>query len=183
MQLRLIFRILKKIGCWLHLKKDFLREAKALGLLNKNNDKINQETTIEVIKQLAMLPLEYNGDINYLKNKLNIIISQYPKYYKMIENYFLDVKLKYFIDGSYNYNLFPPDIRSNRILEKYNKIIKTELGSKRNCNWVIFLNFINRELDRINEKLSKNENINVLYKSKQTKFWIKKFININNKEL
>ena len=63
------------------------------------------------------------------------------------------------------------------------KIIKTELGSKRNCNWVIFLNFINRELDRINEKLSENENINVFYKSKQTKFWIKKFININNKEL
>ena len=132
----------QRIGCWFHLKQDLLREAKALGLLNKNNDKINPETTIEVIKQLAMLPLEYNGDINYLKNKLNIIISQYPKYYNMIENYFLDVKLKYFIDGSYNYNVFPPDIRSNSILERYNKIIKTELGSKRNCNWVIFLNIL-----------------------------------------
>ena len=95
----------------------------------------------------------------------------------MIENYFIDTKMKYFIDGSYNYNAFPPDIRSNSILERYNKIIKTELGSKRNCNWVIFLNFINKELDRINEKLSKNENINVLYESKQTKFGINKFIN------
>ena len=52
---------------------------------------------------------------------------------------------------AFNYNVFPPDIRSNCILERYNKIIKTELGSKRNCNWVIFLNFINKELDRLNE--------------------------------
>ena len=167
----------QRIGCWFHLKQDLLRESKTLGLLNKNNAKINPETTIEIIKQISMLPLEYNGDINFLKNKLNIIISQYPKYYNMIENYFIDTKMKYFIDGSYNYNSFPPDIRSNSILERYNKIIKTELGSKRNCNWVIFLNFINKELDRINEKLSKNENINVLYESKQTKFGINKFIN------
>ena len=48
----------------------------------------------------------------------------------MIENYFLEAKLKYFIDGSYNYNKFPMDIRSNSILERYNKIIKTELGKK-----------------------------------------------------
>ena len=167
----------QRIGCWFHLKQDLLRESKTLGLLNKNNAKINSETTIEIIKQISMLPLEYNGDINFLKNKLNIIISQYPKYYNMIENYFIDTKMKYFIDGSYNYNAFPPDIRSNSIIERYNKIIKTELGSKLNCNWVIFLNFINKELDRINEKLSKNENINVLYESKQTKFGINKFIN------
>ena len=32
---------------------------------------------------------------------------------------------------------------------------------------------------RINEKLSKNENINSLYESKQTKFGINKFINTN----
>ena len=37
-----------------------------------------------------------------------------------------------------------------------------ELGEKRTCNWVVFLNFINRELERINNILSKNENINVL---------------------
>ena len=88
----------------------------------------------------------------------------------MIENYFLEAKLKFFMDGSYNYNNFPMDIRSNSILERYNKIIKTELGVKRTCNWVIFLNFINKEIERINEKLSKNENKNVLFESKHTKF-------------
>ncbi len=42
------------------------------------------------------------------------------------------------------------------------------------------MNFINRETDRINETLGKNENINVLYESKQTKFGKSKYININN---
>ena len=169
----------QRIGCWFHLKQDLLRESKVLGLFNKNNKNINPETTIEIIKQLAILPLEYKGDINYLKNKIHIIISQYPKYYNMIENYFLEAKLKFFMDGSYNYNNFPMDIRSNSILERYNKIIKTELGVKRTCNWVIFLNFINKEIERINEKLSKNENKNVLYESKHTKFGINKFLNNN----
>ena len=70
----------QRIGCWFHLKQDLLRESKTLGLLNKNNAKINPETKLEIIKQIAMLPLEYNGDINFLKNKLSIIYSQYPKY-------------------------------------------------------------------------------------------------------
>ena len=74
----------------------------------------------------------------------------------MIENYFLEGKLKYFIDSSYNYNKFPMDIRSNSRFERYNKITKNELGVKRTCNWVIFLNFISKELERINEKLSRN---------------------------
>ena len=46
----------QRIWCWFHLKQDLLREAKTLGLLNKNNAKINPETTIEVIKQIAMVP-------------------------------------------------------------------------------------------------------------------------------
>ena len=92
---------------------------------------------------------------------------QYPKYYNLIFNYFLEKKIKYFIDSSYNYNKFPKDIRSNSILERYNKTIKNKLGEKRLCNWVIFLNFINDELDRIDNILGKNEYINVLYEQKK----------------
>ena len=44
--------------------------------------------------------------------------------------YFYDNKIKYFEDNSYNYNIFPKDIRSNSILERYNKTIKSELGEK-----------------------------------------------------
>ena len=46
--------------------------------------------------------------------------------------------MKYFIDGSYNYALFPKDIRSNSILERYNKTIKDRLEEKRQYNWVVF---------------------------------------------
>ena len=68
-----------RIGCWFHLKKDLLREAKTLGLLNPKNEKIDPDITLEVITQLSLLPIEYNGDINYLEKKLiywynNIVI-------------------------------------------------------------------------------------------------------------
>ena len=66
-------------------------------------------------------------------------------------------------------------------MERYNKTIKIELGEKRTCYWVIFLNFINRELDRIKNILPKNENINVLYQMKYTKFGLEKFANKDSK--
>ena len=68
-------------------------------------------------------------------------------------------------------------ILDHSILEKYNKIVKSSLGVKRNCNWVIFLNFINNELIRINNLLAKNENKNVFYESKYTKFSLEKYNN------
>ena len=95
------------------------------------------------------------------------MLNQYPKYTNYIVNYFLDSKLKYFIDDSYDYSKFPPDIRSNSILERYNKEIKMQLGEKRTCNWVKFINFINNEILRINNELGKNENINILYEEKK----------------
>ena len=124
-----------------------------------------------------MLPLEYNVDLNILKDKIKAFGDRCPKCYNVIAQYFLDVKIKYFKDGSYNYNKFPKDIRSNSIFERYNKIVKSSLGVKRNCNWVVFLNFINNELIRINDPLAKNENKNVLYESKHTKFSLEKYNN------
>ena len=51
---------------------DLLTEAR---LLNK---KIKSEITQEVIAQLSLFLLEYNGDINYLLNKIDIISKLYP---------------------------------------------------------------------------------------------------------
>ena len=45
------------------------------------------------------------------------MILQYSKYYNLLTNYFLITKMKYFIDGNYNYAVFSKDIRSNSILE------------------------------------------------------------------
>ena len=50
------------------------------------------------------------------------------------------------------------------------------MGAKRSCNWVVFLNFINREILRVSDILAKNENINILYESKTTKFGKEKYI-------
>ena len=83
--------------------------------------------------------------------------------------------MKYYIDGSYNYDLFPKDIRSNSILERYNKTIKDRLGEKRQCNGVVILNFINDESMRITNLLGKNENINILNSMKNSKFGLEKY--------
>ena len=124
---------------------------------------------------MSLLQLSYKGNINDLKIQLNLIITQYPKYYSYILNYFIANKLRYFQDGSYDYSKFSPDIRSNSILESYNKIVKTELGEKRTCNWVTFMQFINKELKRINEILAKNTNVNIVYFQKTTKFGLNKY--------
>ena len=138
--------------------------------MNKNNKKIDYNTTFEVIISLSILSLTYKGDIHYVRDQIKLIISQYPECYKNLCLYFLDSKLQYFEDGSYDYNSFPKDIRSNSVLERYNRTIKSYLGEKRTCNWVVFLNFINNEIIRINELLGKNENINILFAEKTTKF-------------
>ena len=154
-----------------------MREARVLGLFNTKNKKINTDITLEVITQLSLLPIEYNGNINDLIAKLDILAKQYPLYYNLINSYFKDTKIKYFRDDSYNYNKFPKDIRANSVLERYNKIVKRDLGEKRTCNWVIFLNFINNEIDRINKELIENQNVNVLYNMKTTKFGLDKYNN------
>ena len=46
--------------------------------------------------------------------------------------------MKFFIDGSYNYALFPKDIRSNSILERYNKQIKIDQKKKGNVIGLYF---------------------------------------------
>ena len=63
-------------------------------------------------------------------NKLNVLEKQYPLYNNFIKGYFTEIKLKYFMNESFNYNKFPKDIRSNSILERYNKTIKEEMGQK-----------------------------------------------------
>ena len=166
-----------RIGCWFHLKQNLLNQAKICGLFNKKNTKIDTNITFDIISQLSILPLTYKGNIEYLKNQINIILLQYPSYYYNLCAYFLDTKLKYFEDGSYDYNKFPKDIRSNSVLERYNRTIKQYLGEKRTCNWVVFLNFINKEILRINDLLGKNENINILFAEKHTKFGKEKYTN------
>ena len=83
--------------------------------MNSKNKKINVNITYDAISNLSLLTLQYKGNMDILKIKIYIILSQYPEYYNYIVRYFMDCKLKYFQDGSYDYSKFPPDISSNSI--------------------------------------------------------------------
>ena len=74
---------------------------------------------------MIILPLEYKGDNEYVKNKSNMLILQYRKTFTNFCNYFLDQKLKYFIDGSYDYSKFPKDICSNQ-KDKINQLSQNQ---------------------------------------------------------
>ena len=54
-----------------------MKGAKILGLLNPQNKKNKPNITLEIICQKSILPLEYNGYIKYIQNKIKNIISQY----------------------------------------------------------------------------------------------------------
>ena len=57
----------QRIGCWFHLKQDLIRNARSFGLMNKKNKDVDINLTYDIIKQLSILPLEYNGNIEYIK--------------------------------------------------------------------------------------------------------------------
>jgi len=153
---------------------NLINEAKKFGLLNYKNKNIDVNINEYIITELALLPLYYKGDVGIILNKVNEMSANYPIYYNYLHNYFLENKLKYFQDNSLNYYLCLKDVRSNSILERYNRHIKTVLNKKRYCNWILFLNFINDELIAVYKKLSKNTNLNVQYE-KKTKFGLIKY--------
>ena len=62
--------------------------------------------------------------MNIVDKTLENIISTYPDFVNVIENYFKKEKYKYFINGQLNYNNIPKDCRSNSYLENYNCYIK-----------------------------------------------------------
>ena len=47
-----------------------------MGLFNSKNKNINVDTTYEVINQLSILPLNYKGNVDYIKNIINIFINK-----------------------------------------------------------------------------------------------------------
>ena len=74
------FKKAKRIGFWFHLKQDLVYQAKIYDLLNKNNKNLNTKDTFEIIKVMSILPLEYKGDNEYVKNKLNMLIYNILKH-------------------------------------------------------------------------------------------------------
>ena len=65
------FKESKRIGRWFHLKQDLIRNARIMGLLNKRNKEIDINITFDIISQLTKVPLQYKGNIEYIKEKIN----------------------------------------------------------------------------------------------------------------
>ena len=61
------FNVSQRIGCLFHLNQDLIRNARTMGLLNKRNKFLDINITFEIITQLTILPLQYNGNIEYVK--------------------------------------------------------------------------------------------------------------------
>ena len=70
------------------MKQELFRNAWIKILLNRRNKDIEIYITFEIITQLTILPLHYKWNIEYIKEKINIMILQYSKYYNLLTNYF-----------------------------------------------------------------------------------------------
>lgn len=71
------------IGCFFHYKKDLIKNIKLYGLYKKKDKQMSDN----IIKELGILPIYYNGNIEYIDNKLNELKNNNPKYVNFIDNY------------------------------------------------------------------------------------------------
>ena len=81
-------------------------------------------------KKLGELPLIYEGDIDIVTNIIDELKSHYPTHYSFLDSFY-EENIKYFINNSLYYSKYPKLVRSNSILENYNKRIKEYLGKKK----------------------------------------------------
>ena len=90
------------ISCYFHYMDDIFRNLRKYGLY-KNTKK----TSDKILALLSELPIVYNGNLNYIDNRLNRIIENYPEYTNYINNYFKKYKIPFFKDESLNYYNIP----------------------------------------------------------------------------
>ncbi len=102
------------------------------------------EATRIIINKLGELPLIYEGDIDIVTNIIVELKSQYPTHYSFLDSFY-EENIKYFINNSLYYSKYPKLVRSNSILENYNKRINEYLGKTKEVNFINFILFIEKE--------------------------------------
>ena len=132
--LKIYFPTSMHISCYFHYQQDLLRNIRIYGLYKKEL----KDVADKALYLLAVLPLEYNRDIDTVKKKLNNITKKFPLFSNYINNYFMEKKLKDFEDNSLYYKKITKECRTNNFLENYNGYIKSCLGKRRTVNWVNF---------------------------------------------
>ena len=133
----------QRISCYFHYKQSLERNAKKMGLAKKKFIK----ATREVINKLSVLPLIYDGKIDTVTNTIDELKSKYTDHFRYIDSFYNE-NMKYFINNSLYYSKYPKLVRSNSILENYNKQIKEYLGNKKIVNYLNFLSFIKKEVEK-----------------------------------
>lgn len=93
---------------------------------------------------MGELPLIYNGNLDIITNKIEDLKKNYPTHYHYLDSY-LKENLKYFINNALYYSKYPKLVRSNSILENYNRHLKEKLGKNKTVNFINFLSFIKKE--------------------------------------
>lgn len=69
------------------------------------------------------MPLIYDGKIDTVTNTIDELKSKYMDHFRYIDSFYNE-NMKYFINNSLYYSKYPKLVRSNSILENYNKQIK-----------------------------------------------------------
>ena len=168
----------QRISCYFHYKQTLERNAKKMGLTKKN---LINETRI-IINKLGELPLIYEGNIDIITTLIDNLKSKYPDHYSYLDSFY-EENIKYFINGALFYSKFPKLVRSNSILENYNRRIKEYLGKKKEVNYMNFLSFIkiedeiffkefnlkSRNYEEILKYKKRNDNYNVILNVTNTK--------------
>ena len=72
------------------------KNAKQLGLCNKNSKNVDVNITKKIINDNTLLTLSYNGNLNYVMNKIKDLSKVYPFYYNFLNEYFIKNKSNFF---------------------------------------------------------------------------------------
>lgn len=118
--------------------------------------------TKELINQLGILPLIYNGNLDIITNYIDKLKNKYIKHIYFL-NKLWEENMKYFINNSLFYSKYDKIVRSNSILENYNKTLKEQLGKKKSVNYMNYLNFIKSEKKGFLKNIILNLEISLKY--------------------
>ena len=158
-----VFPNSQSILCYFHYKQLLVRNATRMGLYAI---KYANDTNI-IINELGLLQLKYSGKIDYITNKIKNLQNTFKDHYAFLE-YFVTEKLKYFLNNSLYYNIYPKYVRSNSILENYNMYMNNILGNKQLIEYITILNFIKKEDERFFKEFNlKSRNYNEIIKFKK----------------
>ena len=144
-----VFFNAKMVGCYFHFKQALVRNAKKLGF-GKNNYK---NKLLQLINnELGILPFKYNGNLNYITNKLKEYNNTYKEFTSFLE-YFKNEWITYFKNNMFLYNILPKKVRTNNALESLNGRIKKFTNYKCIISWLEYMTLLLNLEDEYKKKI------------------------------